>query len=97
MSLFARHPALYKTHTAFLAAAMINFLVFVAVAYHLRGDALSGRVQAGQYFLGYKGSYTEVSKQVFEYSRVHALSVVVTFPLTIFTGFLGTLKKLGRA
>lgn len=96
MSFFARHPALYKAHTAFFVAAMVNFLVFAALAYHLRGDALGGKVEAGHYFLAYKGSYTEVSKQLFEYSRVHALSVVITFPLAIFTGVLGTLKKLNR-
>lgn len=97
MSFFDRHPVLYKVHTTFFVAVMINFLIFAAVAYHLRGDALSGKIEAGQYFLSYKGSYTEVSKQVFEYSRMHALSVVVTFPIAIFTGILGTLKKRGRA
>ncbi|GAA0887151.1 hypothetical protein GCM10009121_00370 [Rhodanobacter soli] len=98
MGLFSRHPALAKAHTAFCFAVVINFLVFAAVAYHLRGDALSGTIDAGRYFLGYKGSYTEVSKQVFEYSEVHALSVVITLPLAIVTGLLfGPHKKQGGA
>jgi hypothetical protein len=88
-----RHPALRVAHTAFIAAASLNFLVFALMAAHLGGDALSGRVVAHQYFLGYKGGYTGVSKQVFEYSKVHEISVMVTLPLAIVTGFFFGLPK----
>ena len=93
-----RHPTVYIAHTAFFVVALVNFFVFALMASHLGGDALSGKVEAGQYFLGYKGDYTAVSKQVFQYSKVHELSVVVTLPLAILTGFFfGRSKKPGGA
>lgn len=97
-NIFTRHPALHVAHTVFIALAVVNFLVFAAVAYRVGGDALSGKVEAGQYFLGAKGGYTEVSKEVFEYSKMHELSVVVTLPLAILTGLLfGLPRKSGDA
>lgn len=93
-----RHPTLYIAHKAFFIVVLVNFFAFALVAFHLGGDALSGKIEAGRYFLGYKGGYTLVSKQVFEYSKVHELSVVVTLPLAILTGFLfGRPKTSGGA
>ena len=94
----ARHPALSIAHRAFFVAALVNFFAFALLAAHLGGDASSGKVRAGQYFLGFKGGYTAVSKQVFEYSKVHELSVVLTLPIAILTGFFfGRPKTPGGA
>jgi arginine exporter protein ArgO len=53
-------------------AASINFFAFVVVAILIGGDALSGKVEAGRYFLGQHGTYTQVSRGVFLYSAFHA-------------------------
>lgn len=93
-----RHPALSIAHTAFCAATLVNFLVFAAVAFHIGGDALSGKIEGGQYYLGYKGGYTAVSKHVFEYSEAHEISAMVTLPLAVLTGLLlHPPKKVGGA
>ena len=58
--------------------ALLNFVVFAAVAMSLGGDALSGSHSNGHYFLSNHGHLTEVSAGVFRYSQVHAISVVIT-------------------
>lgn len=65
---------------AIAALAATNFLAFVAITFYLGGDALNGYVQNGHYFLGLhsNGPFTEVSRTVFNYSRWHALSVIVS-------------------
>jgi hypothetical protein len=55
-----------------------NFLSFVAAAQYLGGDAGRGKVDGGRYLLGYKGRYTEVSREVWTYSYWHNVSVTVT-------------------
>lgn len=53
-------------------AASINFFSFIVVDVLIGGDALSGKVEAGRYFLGQHGAYTQVSRSVFVYSAFHA-------------------------
>ena len=60
---------------------------FAAVA--LGGDAVSGKAEAGHYYLSNHGRLTEVSGQVFTYSRVHTYSVFITHPLALLAGFIG--------
>jgi hypothetical protein len=60
--------------------ALVNFLVFVAVAVPLGGDALNGTVRDGHYYLMQHGRYTEVSRPVFIYSAIHTLSLFVRHP-----------------
>ena len=73
----------------FGALTILNCLVFIGLTDHLGGDALSGKLDAGRYFLwGYnahsgKKGYTEVSAAIFQYSRWHAYSVIVTWPLML--------------
>ena len=69
------------------AVTLLNFVVFLIVAFHLGGDAVNGKVVGGHYYLfglqhesGHKG-YTEVSETVFNYSRWHVYSIFVTWPL----------------
>jgi len=78
-----------------LSLPFLNIGAFVITATCLGGDALSGRVENGRYFLAAHGRYTEVSEAVFNYSRIHAYSVRLTvalFALAIF--ILGVLKCL---
>jgi hypothetical protein len=70
-----------KLYIGLFIAAMLNFLVFWLLALHLGGDALNGKAEAGHYFLMSHGDYTEVSEEVFNYSRWHAYSLWVTHPL----------------
>jgi hypothetical protein len=71
----------------FALATMINFIVFLAVAVHLGGEAMGGRVEGDRYFLcrvrsrGTPMSYTEVTRGVFTYSKVHQATVLLTWPL----------------
>ena len=66
---------------AVAATAFLNFASFVIIAVHLGGDALNGKVENGRYFLSNHGRLTEVSADVFSYSRWHAESVFVTHAL----------------
>src|SRR5205807_853436 len=66
--------------------AVVNFLSFFASSFYLGGDAINGHQAAGHYFLADHGHMTEVSRTVFEYSRWHALSLLVTHPLAMLTG-----------
>jgi hypothetical protein len=70
--------------------AVVNFGLFFISVFALNGDAISGKSQDGQYFLGYRGAYTEVSRSVFIYSFIHTLSLFVTHPLAIAAGFMAS-------
>jgi hypothetical protein len=61
--------------------ALLNFLVFMAVALYLGGDAVNGKIANGHFFLGSHGRYTEVSETLFTYSKWHTYSVVLTHSL----------------
>ena len=63
--------------TAGSIAASVNFFAFVVVAILIGGDALSGKVEAGRYYLGQHGTYTEVSRGTFLYSGFHATLALV--------------------
>jgi hypothetical protein len=70
----------------FVVLAVVNFLSFAVFAVYLGGDAFSGGVIDGHYFLGYKGRMTEVSRAVFIYSRWHVISVFMTHSLAFWAG-----------
>jgi hypothetical protein len=70
---------------------LLNFMSFMAGTFYFGGDAWNGKIEAGKYFLwgdhdGSKG-YIEVSKSVFDYSRWHVYTVMVTWPLMLVAGF----------
>lgn len=67
---------------ALIVIGFVNFFWFMAESIN-RGDALSGKIVDGHYFLGNKTGYTEVDQATWEWSRFHALSVWVTHPLAI--------------
>jgi hypothetical protein len=58
------------------------------------GDAISGKVDGGRYYVSSRGKLTEVSSSVWHYSRAHTISVWITHPLGIVGG--GGLIALGR-
>jgi hypothetical protein len=69
-------------------SALINAGLFILVAVCIGGDALSGKVAGGRYYLANHGSLTEVSYPVFVYSKIHAFSVFIMLPVAVFARFL---------
>lgn len=72
--------------------AILNFVVFVAIAVPLGGDALNGTARGGHYYLMQHGIYTEVSRPIFIYSAIHALSLFVTTPVGLVVGLRGRFR-----
>ncbi len=83
-----------------LAVGMLNFLIFLAGAIYLGGDAVNGKVEGGRYYLwgvrteSGRKVYTEVTEPVFTYSRWHVYSLWVTWPLVMAAGFARYKKRL---
>ena len=80
------------------AAIVLNFIVFVGVSLFIGGDAWNGYSRGGQYFLSSHGKITQVSKEVFLYSKYHVLTVWITWPFLMILGLLNWLseKRRGR-
>jgi hypothetical protein len=94
----ATHRILRKLFPIVVAIGFLNFLLFVAGAFYFGGDAVNGKAEGERYYLwgyhsGTKG-YLEVSHAVFDYSRWHAYSVMITWPLVIFASYVS--KQLER-
>jgi hypothetical protein len=73
---------------ALFLIGIANFFWFFVESLSLGGDALNGYVRGGHYYVASHGSYTEVSAAAWNWSRVHALSLFVTHPLAIGSGFV---------
>jgi hypothetical protein len=73
--------------------AIVNVAGFWLIAFVSGGDAVNGKEEGGRYFLANSGRYTEVSKVIFEYSRIHAMSVWITTPITMLGMFWFVLRK----
>ncbi|WP_114226906.1 MULTISPECIES: hypothetical protein [Sphingomonas] len=61
-----------------------NFILFVTLTFALGGDAINGKREAGRYFLGSHGHYTEVSYATYVYSYAHTLLTFVI--IAVFVG-----------
>ncbi len=86
-----------------LAVGMLNFLIFMAGAIYLGGDAVNGKVEGGRYYLfgvrteSGRKVYTEVTEPVFAYSRWHVYCLFATWPLVMAAGFARYKKRLSRS
>ena len=67
---------------------VLNFGAFFVVSMCLGGDAINGKEENGHYYLTAHGTQTEVSREVFVYSRYHAISVFITHPLAMLSMIL---------
>ena len=67
--------------------AVVNFSFFYAVALYLGGDALNGKSGKGNYYVGSYGKtmVVEVSRGVYVYSQIHAISVFMNHAAVIIT------------
>jgi hypothetical protein len=89
---------LRKGFNVFMLIGLLNFALFMAGTVYFGGDAWNGKIEGGTHFLwgyynGTKG-YHEVSKAVFDYSRWHVYSMMVTWPLMLLAGFAS--ERIGR-
>jgi hypothetical protein len=82
--------------TLFLVA-WVNFTAFWCVSFWLDGNAIIGKVENGRYYLGSHGRYTEVSQEVWTYSRAHTISTWITDLLGAvgFVWMIWVLRKTG--
>ncbi len=60
---------------------IVNFAAFVIISGFIGGDAFSGHVLDGHYYLKSHGKLTEVSRWVFIYSLCHAGFTIASFVL----------------
>jgi hypothetical protein len=78
-----------KICNALIAIAAIHFALFVATIVVLGGDALTGKLEDGQYFLGNHGQFFQVGRGTWLFSAVVGRTLVYgTFPLGIVAGLL---------
>jgi hypothetical protein len=73
---------------AFVAALLVcvgvyNFVTMIAAVQRLGGDASTGYVRDGHYYVGNHGRYTEVSAVDWEQSRVHTRNTLIGHPLAV--------------
>ena len=67
---------------------ILNFAVYVLIASWLGGDALNGHVEAGHYYVAMHGHSTEVSREVFEFSRWHTFFLIAHFCVAVVLGLV---------
>jgi hypothetical protein len=69
---------------------LLDFVSFLVGASYLGGDAVNGKIGGGRFYLfgPYHGTkaFHEVSQAIFEYSRWHAYSLIIIWPLMIVLG-----------
>jgi hypothetical protein len=53
------------------AGCITSSIVFDIESSRLGGDAINGKIEAGRYYVGSHGRYTEVSREKYERSRWH--------------------------
>jgi len=76
-----------RSWTVVGSACLANFAVFFIVALTLGGDAINGKAEGGRYFLANHGKLTEVSREIYDYSRYHAISLFITHPIAFLAGW----------
>ena len=74
---------LHRVCVILIAIGMVNFVLFVGISLLIGGDALNGKEAGGHYYLDSHGRLTEVSRPVFLYSKVHAISSAIGIPLAM--------------
>ena len=77
-----------KLAFALRCLSLATFFSFVFVATYLGGEALNGKTEAGQYYLSWHGHLTQVSRAIFQYSYIHAMTALVLVPITMIVSFV---------
>lgn len=85
-----------KICNAMIALAAIHFALFVGTIVVLGGDALTGRVHDGHYFLGNHGLMVEATRGAWLFSAAVGRTLIYgTFPLGVIAALLRP-RKEGR-
>jgi hypothetical protein len=71
-----------------IIVGVLNFASYIITESVLGGQARIGKTTGDRYYLASHGSYTEVSRSIFEYSKVHEISNWVTGPLVFVGAFI---------
>ena len=69
---------------------LADFATFVIGIFVIGGDAFNGYSEGGYYFVCMHGHAVchEVGRALFEYSRLHAISLFISFPIALLLGWL---------
>ncbi len=67
---------------------MLNFLLFFISSLLLGGDGLNGKIEAGHYYLGSHGDYTEVILPIYLLSRAQGILFFVSWPFVMIAALL---------
>jgi hypothetical protein len=77
-----------------ISLAAVHFALFVGTIVALGGDALTGRVEDGQYFLGNHGHFFQVGRGTWLFSAVVGRALVYgTFPLGVLAALVRPRKE----
>ena len=79
--------------TAVFVIGVVNFFWFMAESLG-PGDAFGGKIVDGHYFLGNKGTFTEVDQAAWQWSLVHGASMLVTHAVAMIGGAFLMLRRL---
>src|SRR4051812_26095174 len=82
-----------KVFIVLAVLAPFNFLLYAVIADNIGGDAINGKVDAGRYYLGSHGQYTEVSRAVFTYSKFHTYAVWANYLLFFISGAVLEIRR----
>lgn len=78
--------------TAAVVIGVVNFFWFMAESLG-PGDAFQGKIVEGHYFLGNKGTFTEVDQAAWQWSLVHGASMFVTHVVAMIGGAFLVLRR----
>lgn len=70
-----------------IAVGLGNYLVYAIAAGWAGGDVLHGHIAGGRYFAATDGGFVEVGPVLFQFCRWQAYSLLLTFPLGLWSGF----------
>src|SRR4051812_6108192 len=76
-----RRAIVYLIGAFLFFGGVLNFVIYWHVAVRIGGDAVSGKVEDGRYFVSSHGKLTEVSPETWRYSYAHKISTWITHPL----------------
>ena len=94
---FKRLRWLYVFAVVVFAGTMANFAIYWHIAVAIGGDAVSGKVVAGHYYVFSHGQFTEVPAWLYRYSRAHTISTWVTLPLAVIGWlFMYRVEEMGK-
>jgi hypothetical protein len=72
----------------FAYAHILNFILFGVISSIIGGDSLGLMPKEGRYFVTEHGHYTEVPKQLYEFSKVYAEYSLATFGVLLVVGII---------